>query len=217
MFTGIIEEIGVIESIHHQGGQAMQLVIHSRQVLEDVRLGDSIAVNGICLTVTRFTPQSFQADVMPETFRSTSLAGLKSGSRVNLERALQANGRFGGHIVSGHIDGAGTLIRNSREANALWLEIEATDAIMKYIVLKGSVALDGTSLTVSKVWDKRFAVSIIPHTAEMTILAEKQTGDRVNIECDVLAKYVEKLMNGGRQAVNETGKITTAWLQEHGY
>lgn len=216
MFTGIIEEMGTVEKIHHQGSQAMQLVIRCQKVLEDVHLGDSIAVNGICLTVTRFEAQWFQADVMPETFRSTSLAGLRAGSRVNLERALPANGRFGGHIVSGHIDGVGTLVGKTREANALWLEIEADDSLMKYIVLKGSVALDGTSLTVSGIWEKRFAVSLIPHTAEMTILSGKHTGDRVNIECDVLAKYVEKLMNN-RQEVAEASGMTAAWLQEQGY
>lgn len=213
MFTGIIEEIGRITHIIGTG-QALQLVVNCEKVLEDVHVGDSIAVNGICLTVTQFDSRSFKADVMPETFRSTSLGELKSGSSVNLERALPLGGRLGGHIVSGHIDGVGRIARKRTENNALWIDIQASNEILKYIVLKGSVALDGTSLTVSGLRDSDFAVSLIPHTAEMTILAEKMPGQLVNIECDVLAKYVEKLMKPDNH--NSAG-ITLSWLQEKGY
>ena len=213
MFTGIIEEIGTISHISGVG-QALRLTISCKRVLEDVHLGDSIAINGICLTVVQFDPRSFQADVMPETFRSTSLGELKAGSLVNLERALPLGGRLGGHLVSGHIDGTGRIIRRKKENNALWLEIEASAAIMKYVVMKGSVTVDGTSLTVSALQENHFAISLIPHTAEMTTLAEKSTGSRVNIECDILAKYVEKLMHHKEQ---EPGGLTLNWLQEQGY
>lgn len=213
MFTGIIEEIGTISHIAGVG-QALRLTINCKRVLEDVHVGDSIAVNGICLTVTQFDSGSFQSDVMPETFRSTSLGELKAASRVNLERALPLGGRLGGHLVSGHIDGTGRIIRRKKENNALWLEIEASAAIMKYVVMKGSVTLEGTSLTVSALQDNHFAVSLIPHTAEMTTLAEKSTGSRVNIECDILAKYVEKLMHHEEK---EPGGLTINWLQEQGY
>ena len=213
MFTGIIEEIGKITHITGSG-QALRLTVQCSVVIEDVRLGDSIAVNGICLTVTQFDKGTFQADVMPETFRSTSLGDLKAGSSVNLERALPVGGRLGGHIVSGHIDGVGKLIRRRQEDNALWLDIQAPKHILRYIVLKGSVALDGTSLTISGLGDEHFSVSPIPHTAEMTILAEKSPGQIVNIECDVLAKYVEKLI---KPQGDTTPGITLSWLQEQGY
>ncbi len=213
MFTGIIEEIGTIQRITAVQ-LSMQIAIKCSLIQEDMKIGDSIAVNGICLTVTRFDNHSFEADVMPETLRSTGLGDLRAGSRVNLERAMPANGRFGGHILSGHIDGTGRLIRKTKEVNAIWLEIEAQPSILKYIVLKGSIALDGTSLTVSQLTDRSFAVSLIPHTAEMTILAEKATGSLINIECDVVAKYVEKLTNPSK---DQTSEISIGWLQDNGF
>ena len=195
MFTGIIEEIGEVKDVYSREG-SMRLRIGCNRVLEDVHIGDSIAVNGICLTVTRFTQTEMEADVMPETLRSTSLAEARPGRKVNLERAMPVNGRLGGHIVTGHIDGIGRIVEKRRESNALWLTISTASEIMKYIVHKGSVAIDGTSLTVAQESEGQFSVSLIPHTAEMTILAHKDTGASVNIEGDVLGKYVEKLLNG---------------------
>jgi len=213
MFTGIVEEMGRVERITG-AGKALQVMINCSTVLEDVHLGDSIAVNGICLTVTAFNKSSFAADIMPETYRSTSLAKIKNGSKVNLERALPLGGRLGGHLVSGHIDGTGVIIGKREEDNALWLDIQASQDIMKYMILKGSVCLDGTSLTVSAISDSSFSVSLIPHTAKTTILSEKHHGDRVNIECDVLAKYVEKLMT---VSTNPQRGISMEWIKEQGY
>ena len=189
MFTGIIEELGRIRRIG--GGQ---IAIDAQHVLEDVHIGDSIAVNGICLTVTSFDVRGFAADVMPETIRRTSLAGLAAGSLVNLERALAVGARLGGHIVSGHIDGTGTVETLTREGNALLLTVKATPALVRGIVEKGSVALDGISLTVVSVTNDSFTVSLIPHTLESTDLHIKRKGSRVNIETDILGKYVERFL-----------------------
>ncbi len=213
MFTGIVEEMGRIERVTG-AGKALKLIIACRTVLEDVHLGDSIAVNGICLTVTECNKLSFKADIMPETYRSTSLATLKTGSKVNLERALPLGGRLGGHLVSGHIDGTGIILGKREEDNALWLDIQTSQDIMKYMILKGSVCIDGTSLTVSAINESAFSISLIPHTAKTTILAEKNLGDRVNIECDVLAKYVEKLMSVN---VNPQNGMSMEWIKEQGY
>ena len=161
MFTGIIEDIGDIKSIKHEGDSAV-LVIHSSKIMDDVKLGDSIAVNGVCLTARSISGNQFTADVMAETLRRSSLGALKPGSKVNLERAMQLGGRFGGHIVSGHIDGTGTIISMKREANAVWVEISADSKILKLIIEKGSIAIDGISLTVAYVDDKVFKVSVIP-------------------------------------------------------
>ncbi len=218
MFTGIVEEIGKIKDITSKGN-ALQLSISCSLVLEDVQVGDSIAVNGICLTVTSFSAHHFNADVMPETFRSTSLATLHTGAPVNLERALPLGGRLGGHLVSGHIDGTGTVVGRRNENNALWLDIQATPAIMRYIVSKGSVCVDGTSLTVSDLSDTTFSISLIPHTAEVTILSTKKNGSLVNVECDLLAKYVEKLMKpSGIEPTSGNGAhMSLEWLQKHGF
>ncbi len=193
MFTGIIEDIGrieQIETINYQDG--LLLTIHSGKIATDINLGDSISVNGICLTVTNFTDHNFQVAVMPETIDKTSLAGIAKDSKVNLERAMVANGRFGGHMVSGHIDGTGqvTAIRSDGIAN--WYTIETTDKIMRYIIQKGSVAIDGTSLTVAVVDENSFQVSIIPHTSEQTIFSDYQVGTTVNLENDIVGKYIEK-------------------------
>ena len=180
MFTGIVEEIGTILNIAH-GSDSCIYTVGASKILEDMHIGDSIAVNGLCLTVTSFGKSSFTADVMNESLRRSNLGDLRRGSKVNLERAMAANGRFGGHIVSGHIDGTGTLISYEREANAVWVTISASEELMKYIIMKGSVALDGVSLTVARLYNDAFAVSLIPHTGEETTLLNKNIGDRINI------------------------------------
>ncbi|MCR4645414.1 MAG: riboflavin synthase [Oscillospiraceae bacterium] len=212
MFTGIIEEIGHISRIQ-KGGTACTLTVSASRVLTDVRIGDSIAVNGICLTVCRFDAGSFSADVMPETMRRTNLGSLSAGSAVNLERAMAAGGRFGGHIVSGHIDGTGTVRNLRREENAVWVTIAAPDEILRYIVEKGSIAIDGISLTVAAVTAQDFSVSIIPHTGSETTLLARKPGDAVNLECDILAKYVEKLCRPAK----ESGGVSADFLAEHGF
>lgn len=215
MFTGIVEETGSIKNIK-RGAASAELSIEASKVLEDVALGDSIAVNGVCLTVTDFSGSMFTADVMHETLDRSSLGTLRPGSPVNLERAMKADGRFGGHIVSGHIDGTGHISNISRDDNAIWYTIDTSGDILRYIVEKGSIAIDGISLTVASVDESSFKVSIIPHTAANTILAVKKAGDVVNLENDIIGKYVEKLM---RTAENETEEscITEAFLIENGF
>lgn len=216
MFTGIIEEVGTVRKI---GGGT--LAIDAAKVIEDVHLGDSIAVNGVCLTVTSFDREHFEADVMPETVHRTSLAELRKGSPVNLERALTLASRLGGHIVSGHIDGVGTVTDLRREGNALLLKVAASPALLRGIVEKGSVALDGISLTVAAVTAADFTVSLIPHTREVTNLRAKRAGSRLNIETDIIGKYVEKLMaakDAGQTAAPEAaGGITPAFLARYGF
>ena len=199
MFTGIVEEIGTLKAVQ-KGRHSAVLRIQARKILEDVHIGDSIAVNGICLTVTEFNANEFAADVMHETMSRTNLGQLQQGSPVNLERAMAANGRFGGHIVSGHVDGVGTISSITRDDNAIWYTISAAPEILRYIVEKGSITIDGTSLTVARVSDKDFAISAIPHTVAVTILGQKKVGDKVNLENDIIGKYVEKLMQGGVQS-----------------
>ena len=211
MFTGIIEEIGTVRRIEH-GAKGARLTIQAKTVLEDTRIGDSIATNGVCLTVVSMTGASFSADVMAESLRRSSLGTLQGGSPVNLERAMAANGRFGGHIVSGHIDGTGTIASQKREDNAVWVKIKTPAPLLRYIVEKGSIAIDGVSLTVAAVTDTDFSVSIIPHTGAQTILLGKKPGDPVNLECDVIGKYVEKLT-----APHKTGGISTNFLAENGF
>ena len=195
MFTGIVEEIGSISGIK-QGKNSEILTIKAKKVLEDTKIGDSIAVNGICLTVTALSSDSFTADVMHETINRSSLSKLKYGSKVNLERAMPVNGRFGGHIVSGHVDETGTIINIKPDDNAIWYKIQANQQILKYIVEKGSITIDGISLTVAKVSETDFSISAISHTVEQTILKEKRQGDIVNLETDILAKYIEKCLWG---------------------
>ena len=198
MFTGIVEEIGRIKNVQ-RGAKSITFCIEASKVLEDTRIGDSICTNGVCLTVTDISPAAegkgwFKADVMPETIRKTSMAKLQVGSKVNLERALTLNTRLGGHIVSGHVDGVGHIVRKEQDDIAIWLWIECDANLMRYIIPKGSVTLQGASLTVAKVEATRFAVSLIPHTQEETTLHASVVGDVVNIETDIIAKYVEKLM-----------------------
>lgn len=223
MFTGIIEEMGTISSIV-LGSLSAVITIQASKVLEGSQVGDSIAVNGVCLTVTSIHGGLFTADVMAETLRRSSLGSLSKGSRVNLERAMPANGRFGGHIVSGHIDGTGTIVSKAREDNAVWVTINTDKRILKYIVEKGSIAIDGTSLTVAAVSDSdsTFSVSVIPHTGEETIILEKGTGDIVNLENDVIGKYVGRLLSFKEDMpVNNisssTPEITMDFLMENGF
>ena len=217
MFTGIIEEVGAIKQITH-GQHSEVRNIQARTVLENTKIGDSIAVNGICLTVTRLFADSFSADVMHETLNRSSLAGLMVRSRVNLERAMAADGRFGGHIVSGHIDGTGVIRSLTREENAIWVSIGTSPQILHLIVEKGSICIDGISLTVAKVEEEGFQVSVIPHTGEETTLLEKVPGDSVNLENDVIGKYVERLLGLGKseEEKKESG-ITMEFLQEFGF
>lgn len=191
MFTGIIEEVGIVRSIT-KGSLSAILNISCEKVLEDTRVGDSIAVNGVCLTVTSLEESSFTADVMAETLRRSSLGELVKGSKVNLERAMQLNGRFGGHIVSGHIDGTGTILSTKKEGNATWVEVGTSPEILRFIIQKGSITIDGISLTVAKLTDKSFSVSIIPHTGSETTLLTKKIGSVVNLENDIVGKYVER-------------------------
>ena len=215
MFTGIIEEIGKVVSIK-KGAKSSILTIQGRKIFEDLKIGDSVAVNGVCLTVTSFSKNIFIADIMNETLMRSSLGDLSNGSLVNLERAMAANGRFGGHIVSGHIDGTGSIIKIQRDDNAIWYTITTSDNLMKYIVEKGSIAIDGISLTVAKVDCKSFSVSIIPHTAKETVLSHRSVGDNVNLENDIIGKYVEKLINLGDKKKIESN-ITKEFLMKNGY
>lgn len=211
MFTGIIEELGTIKDLSAGGS----IRILADRVLEGTNIGDSIAVNGICLTVTELNGDGFTADVMPETLKRTSLSLLRRGDKVNLERAIAADGRFGGHIVSGHIDGTGTIREYKKDGNAVWVTIAAENDILRLVVEKGSIAIDGISLTVAEVTDTYFKVSIIPHTAGETTLLLKNTGDPVNLETDIVGKYVEKLLRHGEVRGNgRSGGLTMEMLED---
>lgn len=220
MFTGIVEEIGIVQSVK-KGQHSSVLTIQAEKVLENTSIGDSIAANGVCLTVTSVGNGTYQMDVMAETLRRTNLGSLKPGDPLNLERALQVNGRFGGHIVSGHIDGTGTVSNFRKEDNATWVTIQTDRKLLHYIVEKGSIAIDGISLTVAGVTEKDFSVSVIPHTGEETILLKKKIRDTVNLECDIIGKYVEKLlthdMENGNGKEKKESRISLEFLQEHGF
>lgn len=217
MFTGIVEEIGKIKAIN--GSQdSVEMVIKARKILDDVNLGDSISVNGVCLTVTEFTSDGFTVDVMPETVKSTSLRDLQRNDDVNLERAMSANGRFGGHIVSGHVDGIGKIVRKEPKGNAVYYEIEIPEELIQFMIYKGSVTVDGTSLTIFGLTKNTFTLSLIPHTLTETILRKKGVGDIVNIECDMLGKYVSQFMKRtiGNEKSTES-RITASFLEENGF
>lgn len=224
MFTGIVEELGEILGRHHFK-DSIALLIKGNKVMDDLQEGDSIAVNGVCLTVARRSAAVFYADVMPETLRKTNLAELKAGEKVNLERALPVGGRLGGHFVSGHIDGTGTIMEEKREGNAQIKRIEAGSGITRYLVEKGSVAVDGISLTVVDVGENSFSVSLIPHTAKYTTLGYKKNGDKVNLEADILGKYVEKILSNPAAnpvdtdgfAGKETEGISLSLLEKKGF
>ncbi len=212
MFTGLIEELGTVVNVINKGKEASGLKIKAVAVLEDAAVGDSIAVNGICLTVASLEKSAFVADVMPETLRKTNLEKLRAGEKVNLERALPASGRFGGHIVAGHIDGVGRIVQRLREGNAFVFQITAPPEVLKLTIEKGSMAVDGISLTVARVEKDSFTVSLIPHTASMTTLGFKNAGDMVNLEGDIIGKYVEKIMKG-----SPSSAITFDTLRENGF
>ena len=214
MFTGLIEEVGTVARMEGSARGA-KLTVRCKTVLEDTRIGDSIATNGVCLTVTGRTADTFTADVMAESLRRSGLGTLRTGDRVNLERAMPADGRFGGHIVSGHIDGTGTVRELAPEGdNAVWVTVAAAPALLRYIVEKGSIAIDGISLTVAFVDDQCFKVSIIPHTGAETTLLHRKPGDTVNLECDIIAKYIEKLM---KPAETPKSGITMDFLTRNGF
>ena len=212
MFTGIIEETGRVRAVK-KGVKSFSLVISADEILRGLAIGDSINTNGVCLTVTSFDPGSFSVDVMPETMRSTNLGGLTAGSAVNLERALQLSGRLGGHLVSGHIDGTGVISNITKEDNAVWYSITAGKEILRYMIPKGSVAVDGISLTVVHVGPASFDVSVIPHTREATTISGRNRGDIVNIECDQVGKYIEKFTS----AQGRGDKIDREFLDKYGF
>jgi riboflavin synthase len=220
MFTGLVEEVGRIQSIS-KSGEAMVLGISGSVVLGDLKIGYSVSVNGVCLTAIQIGTKDFKVDVMPETFRSSNLRELRSGSRVNLERAMAASGRFGGHIVQGHVDGTGPIRGVTSEQNAVVFEVEPSDqALFKYVLLKGSITIDGISLTVAQRTRNSFAVSIIPHTLAETALQAKREGDTVNIECDILGKYVEQLLHYRGSASMERADqapLSLDYLAKHGF
>jgi len=214
LFTGIVEELGVIKAVR-RGADSAQLVIGAVKVIEDSRVGDSIMVNGVCLTSTYFGGRDFASDVMGETLDKSNLGILKTGDRVNLERALRLGDRLGGHIVSGHIDGSGTITRLEKNDIAMLVTIKAPEAVMRYIIEKGSIAIDGISLTVVSFVKDAFQVSLIPHTARETTLGFKKTGDTVNLEGDIIGKYVERMM-GFRTPGNDS-RLSMSFLAEHGF
>ncbi len=224
MFTGIIEEVGTVMSVK-SSANAMKLTIRAPKVTQDINMGDSIAVNGICLTACGLGRESFTVDVMGETLSRTSLKGSRCGSHVNLERALTLNGRLGGHIVSGHIDGIGTVTAIKNDDIARLITISAPQAVMDLIVEKGSVAVDGISLTVASVSSGDFTVSVIPHTMDNTILTEKTPGDTVNLENDCIGKYVRKLMELSEHEMQDAAarrcsgksRVTAGFLTENGF
>ena len=212
MFTGLIEEMGVVRQIS-RAGRSLQITIGARTVLDGLRVGDSVAVNGVCLTVIRFDGVSFTADAMPETYERTNLRNLQPGHKANLERTMRLGDRFGGHIVQGHVDGTGAIVSMERDEIAVRVRIQAPPEITRYVVPKGSVAVDGISLTVVDVTDSSLSVSLIPHTAAATTMGGRRPGERVNLEVDILAKYVERLMGGPKPRSG----LTEAFLKEQGW
>jgi len=214
VFTGIIEELGTVQVLK-RGSNSSQISIQASKVLEDVKLGDSIAINGVCLTVTSFDREHFTADMMAETLAKTNLKELGNGQKVNLERAARLGDRMGGHLVQGHVDAVGTIVEQEIIDIAKVLKIKAPQEMLDYIVAKGSIAIDGISLTVVSLLDDSFTVSIIPHTAGMTTLGFKKPGDTVNLEADIIGRYVEKLLkrSGGKHKT----QLSSEFLAQHGY
>ncbi|MEE9257062.1 MAG: riboflavin synthase [bacterium] len=216
MFSGIIEVVGKVRSVRSDGGGA-RISVDAGSLLEGVRNGDSIAVNGACLTVVAFEGQVFEADVSLETLRCTNLGSLQSGDGVNLERALALGDRLGGHLVTGHIDGMGRIRSRRADGESIWLTVEAPPEVMRYVVHKGSVAVDGISLTVADCDGETFSIAIIPHTSERTMLTDKQDGAPVNLEADLIGKYVEKLLSPHATGGGKPGGVSLETLKEHGY
>ena len=216
MFTGLTEEIGIIESVL-KSEKSAKITVRCKKVLEDIKLGDSICTNGVCLTVVSYENQKFSVDVMAETMRRSNLKYLLPGNEVNLERALRIGDRIGGHFVSGHIDGEGTIENFKTEDNAVWVTVSAEASVLKYIIKKGSIAVDGVSLTVADVNEKIFKVSVIPHTKAETTLLRKKIGSRVNLECDMIGKYVEKLFKAEDKHQKGKEKIDLVFLSNNGF
>lgn len=215
LFTGIVEEIGTVSRIR-QNGPTLMIAIKANKILHDVNLGDSIAVNGVCLTVTNFSKDHFEVDVMPETYKDTTLKYLKVGSEVNLERALAANGRFGGHFVTGHTDGIGTIWKRTNYENSILIELEIPENFAHLVLEKGSIAIDGTSLTIFKVSHNTITISLIPHTAKASIIGSKKEGEKVNLEFDMIAKYLHTFIQNKRTTTDSKG-ITMDFLKENGF
>jgi len=213
LFTGIVEEIGSVTRLWRTG-QGYNLAIRAKTVLADTKLGDSIAVNGTCLTVTQFDSETFTVGLAPETRARTNLAYLKEGHQVNLERSLTPTTRMGGHFVQGHVDGVGTIINSRPDADALWVTIQTAPELMRYVVPKGFIALDGVSLTVVDVFDDSFTVTLVAYTQQHIILPRQQVGYKINIEVDVLGKYVEKII---AQQLSQPSRISPEFLTQHGY
>lgn len=217
MFTGLVEEVGEIIGVQ-KGAEAATLTIKAKKVLEHTKIGDSIALNGVCLTVTQCGTDHYSVDVMNETFDKTTLSHLTKGTRVNLERAMPADGRFGGHLVSGHIDGRGRIEALKKDGNAIWYDICVPDEMLPYLVKKGSIAIDGISLTIADVSKHSFSVSTIPHTRAQTTLQDRKAGDYVNLECDMIGKYVWQMLAYWQdKPEKKTETITTSFLAEHGF
>jgi len=218
LFTGIIEELGTIKSLV-QASQSGKISVGCHRVLEGTKLGDSIAVNGVCLTVVKMGSGEFEADVMPETLKKSSLGTLQPGSRVNLERALTLSSHLGGHLVQGHIDGVGSILEINNVGIAHIYRVKAPAELMKYIVAKGSIAIDGISLTVVDIDNDGFSVSLIPHTNMVTTLGIKKPGDRVNLETDILGRYVERLLHFKEQDTKpgNNGGLSIDFLRHNGF
>ncbi|MCL7462828.1 riboflavin synthase [Pseudomonas sp. NW5] len=217
MFTGIIEAIGSIRAMTPKGGDVRVYVATGKLDLSDVKLGDSIAVNGICLTAVELPGDGFWADVSRETLTRTAFVDLKVGTRVNLEKALTPTSRLGGHLVSGHVDGVGEILARADNARAIQFRVRAPRELAKYIAFKGSITVDGISLTVNAVDGAEFELTIVPHTLQETIMADYQAGRRINLEVDLLARYLERLLMGEQAAEPAFSGITASFLAEHGY
>lgn len=216
MFTGIIQSVGSIRLLKPQGGDQRLTVATGKLDMGDVVLGDSIAVNGVCLTVIEFDPRSFQADVSNETLACTTLGELATGSAVNLEKALLPTTRLGGHLVSGHVDGVGQIIDRQPDARSIRLTIRVPEDISRYIAAKGSVCVEGISLTVNSIEGRNFSLNIVPHTLEETNLNDAEVGRRVNLEVDIIARYLEQLIVGGKDHAADPG-VTRTLLAESGF
>ncbi|HEO8419076.1 riboflavin synthase [Niallia sp. FSL W8-0635] len=217
MFTGLVEELGIVKH-NKKTGHSISITIQAEQIMEDMKIGDSIAINGVCLTVTSFEPNLFTVDVMPNTFHDTTLRLLNSGTGVNLERAMAANGRFGGHFVSGHVDCTGMILSTKKVENSTLVEIQIPEDQVHLTMDKGSITIDGTSLTIFKTTSNSIYVSLIPHTSKVSMIGNKRKGELVNIEFDLLAKYFYSFMNRDKAPIIEReSKLTASFLRENGF
>lgn len=216
MFSGIIEKVGKVRSIQ-SGDEGARIAVEAGTLLDGVQIGDSIAINGACMTVVAFAGTVFEADISPESLRLTNLGALRTGDEVNLERALALGDRVGGHLVTGHIDGMGRIRSRRADGDSIWLTVEAPPEVMRYIVYKGSVAVDGISLTVADCNEETFSIAIIPHTSEKTTLTGKKDGMPVNLEADLIGKYVEKLLAPHAGKEGKSSGVSLETLKEQGY